>query len=142
MGAYVLLGGGVCPKRRDCHWLQRQPSRPTPPRLLSPFTFIFQGFHSTYVKLQKCQHNSTNEQKNKSDQLCVCARVCVCVKVIHLREGWFVGEGDQCCFRCVRAGGPANERKCEASQKRSSRSTDETQGCFLYRMYFGSGCEC
>lgn len=73
---------------------------------------------------------------------CVCARVCVCVKVIHLRESWFVGEGDQCCFRCVRAGGPANERKCEASQKRSSRSTDETQGCFLYRMYFGSGCEC
>lgn len=59
-----------------------------------PFPSVFtlfchdKGFHSTYEKLQKCQHIPQKTNKT-SDQLCVC----VCVKVIHLMQVCFVRKG-------------------------------------------------
>lgn len=77
-----------------------------------PFPFIFtlschdKGFHSTYDKLQKCQHNTTNKQKKKKKKknrewsaVCVCVYVFVWKSSTWRRFGLL--ERDQCCVRCV-----------------------------------------
>lgn len=114
--------------------------------LLRPSSFHLHTFLSwcwfpstccqSYKNANTIPKRSMKQKTKTNNELCVCVRVrlCICVRVTHPRVLRLDGEGSRVVLGVSAFG---RQTKGEAAERRG-RHTDETQGCFLYRMYFGS----
>lgn len=105
VGGPLSSGGHGAPKSETV--IGCSISHPAQHPLLHPFSFHLytflsrQGFpfHLWQATEMSTQYHEQAKKRRKivSDQLCVCVRVCVRVKVIHLKEVWFVRKGPVLC---------------------------------------------